>query len=163
MAYEKFETSDLRMNILEEDVRFITEKIIHQFRLKLRENNQRVITSWLNKKIRTDKDSFIQIVQNIISNFIKYAWRNTTLKIEFWVNFIKFQDNWKWISKNELPYIKEKFYQWKNERSWDIEERWIWIWFSVIEKIIDKLDWEMEITSEENAWFEIKIYTKSPH
>lgn len=163
MAYEKFETSDLKMNISEEDVRFITEKIIHQFRLKLRENNQRVITSWLNKKIRTDKDSFIQIVQNVISNFIKYAWRNTTLKIEFWVNFIKFQDNWKWISKNELPYIKEKFYQWKNERSWDIEERWIWIWFSVIEKIIDKLDWEMEISSEENAWFEIKIYTKSPH
>lgn len=73
MEFEKYETSELALNIKNEDVRFITEQVINQFREKLKSNNQKVITSGLNKKISTDKDSFIQIVQNIISNFIKYA------------------------------------------------------------------------------------------
>jgi signal transduction histidine kinase len=73
MEYEKFDSKELVINLKEEDLRFITEKVIQQFRQKLRENNQRIITSGLNKKVKTDKDSFIQIVQNVISNFIKYA------------------------------------------------------------------------------------------
>lgn len=163
MEYEKFESKELNLVVKEEDIRFITEKVIDQFRQRLKENRQKVVTSGLNKKIKTHKDSYIQIVQNIISNFIKYAWFNTTLKIEFWVNFIRFSDNWKWINKNELPYIKEKFYQWKNEKTWDIDERWIWVWFSVIEKILNELWWEMEITSDEDEGFEIKIITKNIH
>jgi len=163
MEYEKFEASEIKLNITNEDVRYIIEQIIKQFKQKLKENNQKIITLWLNKKLNTDKDSFVQIVQNIISNFIKYSWENTTLKIEFWVNFIRFYDNWNWISRSELPYIKEKFYQWKNKKYWDIENRWIWIWFSIIEKIVKALNWELEIVSEEWKWFEVKILTKTSH
>jgi signal transduction histidine kinase len=73
MEFEKYETSTLELNIKQEDIRYITEQVINQSREKLKSNNQKVITSGLSKKISTDKDSFIQIVQNIISNFIKYA------------------------------------------------------------------------------------------
>jgi CMP-2-keto-3-deoxyoctulosonic acid synthetase len=45
MEYEKFESKELIINLKEEDIRFITEKVIQQFRQKLRENNQRIITS----------------------------------------------------------------------------------------------------------------------
>jgi signal transduction histidine kinase len=83
MEFEKYETSTLELNLKTEDIRYITEQVINQSREKLKSNNQKVITSGLNKKITTDKDSFIQIVQNIISNFIKYAGKNTILKIEF--------------------------------------------------------------------------------
>lgn len=160
MEFEKYESETLELNIKNEDVKFITEQVIKQFKQKLILNKQRIITSWIDKNIKTDKDSFIQIVQNIISNFIKYAGKNTTLKIEFWVNFIKFSDNWKWIPKSELPYVREKFYQWRQEKTWDIDKRWIWVWFSVIDKIIKALNWEMELTSEEWMWLEIKIYLK---
>ncbi len=159
MDFEKYDTSELDLNIKTEDVRYITEQVINQFREKLRNNKQKVITSGLNKKIATDKDSFIQIIQNIISNFIKYAGNDTILKIEFWVNFMKFSDNGIGISKSELPFVREKFYQWKSVKSWDIDNRGIWVWLSIIEKIVHSLQWEIEIQSEEWKWFEIKIYT----
>lgn len=163
MEFEKYENEEMTLNINQEDVRFITEQVIKQFKQKLKITNQKIITSGLDKKISTDKDSFIQIVQNIISNFIKYAWNAKTLKIEFWVNFIRFSDNGKWIPKWELPFIKEKFYQWKQEKTWDIEDRGIWIWFSIIDKIVRAHWWEMEVSSEEWKWLEIKIITKTSH
>jgi signal transduction histidine kinase len=73
MEFEKYENKELNLNLKEEDVKFITEQVIKQFKQKLKKTNQKIITSGPNKKIITDKDSFIQIVQNIISNFIKYA------------------------------------------------------------------------------------------
>lgn len=163
MEYENFENWNIKLNLKQEDIRFITENIINQFRQKLRLNNQKIVTSWLNKIINTDKDSYIQIVQNIISNFIKYAWKNTILKIEFWVNFIKFSDNGVWISKQEIPYITEKFYQWKNKKVGTIDDRWIGVWISVIKKLTDLLGWELQIKSDEWQWFEIKIITKTSH
>lgn len=160
MEFEKFESKKIDLNLKNEDVRFITEQVIKQFRQKLKNTRQKIITSWLDKKILTDKDSFIQIVQNIISNFIKYAWVWTTLKIEFWVNFIRFYDNGKWIPKTELPYIKEKFYQGRQEKTGNIDDRWIGVWLSIIEKITSSLGWDLEISSEEWKWFEIKIITR---
>lgn len=161
MEFEKYENEKINLNLKKENIKLIIEQVIKQFEQKLKITNQKVIISWLNKEIITDKDSFIQIVQNIISNFIKYAWKNTILKIELWDNIIIFKDNWKWVPKSELPYIKEKFYQWRQERTWDIDDRWIWIWFSIITKIINALNWEMEIISEEWNGFEIKIITKT--
>ncbi|MDD5769659.1 MAG: HAMP domain-containing sensor histidine kinase [Candidatus Gracilibacteria bacterium] len=161
MEFEKFENKEIVLDLKQEDIRCITQEVIKQFRQKLKISNQKIITSGLDKKILTDKDSFIQIVQNIISNFIKYAGNGKTLKIEFGVNFIKFSDNGKGISKSELPYIKEKFYQGKQEKTGDIDDRGIGIGFSVIDKIVKALNWEMEIISEEGKGLEIKIITKN--
>ena len=163
MDYEKFENKELKLEKNLEDIRFITEQIIKQFKQKLKITSQKIQTSGVNKKLLTNKDSFTQIVQNIISNFIKYAWDNTILKIEFWVNFIVFKDNWKWINRQELPYIKEKFYQWTNKKTWNIDDRWIWVWLSIISKLVKSQNWSMEIESDENSWFEIKIITKTSH
>lgn len=163
MDFEKFENEDIILEKKTEDVKFITQQIVKQFKQKLKITNQKIITSWISKKIPTNKDSFIQIVQNIISNFIKYAWNDTTLKIEFWVNYISFSDDWVWITKAELPYIKEKFYQWTNKKVWDIENRWIWVWLSIIEKLTKALSWRLEIESDDKKWFEIKIITKTSH
>lgn len=163
MEFEKFESKKIDIHLQKEDVRFITEQVIKQFKQKLKSTNQKIITSGLDKKILTDKDSFIQIIQNVISNFIKYAGSNTTLKIEFWVNFIKFSDNGKWVAKTELPYIKEKFYQGRQERSGDIDDRGIWVGLSIIDKTVKALGWELEINSEEWNGFEIKIITKTSH
>lgn len=163
MEFEKFESRKIDLHIQNEDVRFITEQVIKQFRQKLKVTHQKIITSGLDKKILTDKDSFIQIVQNIISNFIKYAGKWSILRIEFWVNFIKFSDNGKWIPRTELPYIKEKFYQGRQEKTGNIDDRWIGVWLSIIDKIVKALGWELEINSEEAKGFEIKIITKTSH
>ena len=83
MAFEKYENQEITLILESVDIRFVTEQVIKQFKQKLKITNQKIITSGLDKKVTVDKDSFIQLVQNIISNFIKYAGNKTTLKIEF--------------------------------------------------------------------------------
>lgn len=161
MEFEKFENSQINFHPENINLKYVTQWVIRQFKSKLSQTNQKIITSWVNKETYTDKDSFIQIVQNIISNFIKYAWYNTTLKIEFNNNYIEFRDNWKWISKDEIPYIKEKFYQSKIEKTGSIEDRWIWVGLSIIEKITNSIWWFIEIDSDIWKWFTIKIITKN--
>ncbi|MBW7955030.1 HAMP domain-containing histidine kinase [Candidatus Gracilibacteria bacterium] len=163
MDYEKFENKELKLEKKQEDVRFITEQIIKQFKQKLKITSQKIQTSGVNKKLLTDKDSFTQIVQNIISNFIKYAGNNTILKIEFGVNFIIFKDNGVGINRQELPYIKEKFYQGTNKKTGNIDDRGIGVGLSIISKLVKSQNWTMEIESDENKGFEIKIITKTSH
>lgn len=163
MEFEKFENSDIKLKLEKHNLKYLTQWVIRQFKQKLSKTNQKIITSWINKEIIIDKDSYIQIVQNIISNFTKYAWRKTILTIEFQNNCIIFKDNWKWIPSSELPYIREKFYQSKTEKTWSIDDRWIWVWLSIIDKITKSLWWEVELNSEEWKWFEIKIITKNSH
>lgn len=163
MEFEKFESQNLKLHLKKENIYEITKNITEQYKEKLKVTHQNIILSWLKKNILTDKDSYIQIVQNIFSNFIKYAWEKTTLSIDFWVNTIVFKDNGAWVSKLELPYIKEKFYQGKNIKSGTIENRGIWVGLSVIEKLIKALWWEYEVSSQEWEFFQIKIITKTSH
>jgi K+-sensing histidine kinase KdpD len=97
-------------------------------------------------------------VHNIIWNFLKYSWKNTTLKINVTGNYINFSDNWAWVKKSELPYLTEKFYQANKEKSWDAEKRWIWVWLSLVNKIINRHNWNYEIKSDTNLGFSFKIY-----
>jgi len=159
MEYEKFEAKDITLNLEKINIKKLIENIANNYSLQLEKTKQNILVSWYDWEFVTDKDSFIQIVHNIISNFIKYAWENTTLNILIKPSFISFKDNWKWVNKNELPFIREKFYQAKTEKTWDIESRWIWVWLNIIEKLAKKLNYKVEIISEENNWFEIKIFT----
>jgi len=159
MEYEKFEAKDITLNLEKINIKKLIENIANNYSLQLQKTKQTILVSWYDWEFVTDKDSFIQIVHNIISNFIKYAWENTTLNILIKPSFISFKDNGKWVNKNELPFIREKFYQAKTEKTWDIESRWIWVWLNIIEKLAKKLNYKVEIISEQNNWFEIKIFT----
>lgn len=159
MEYEKFEAEDISLKLEKVDLKSLVKNISKQYESTLNQKNQKIDISWKKSEYYTDKDSFIQIIHNIISNFIKYAWENTNLKIRFENDSISFKDNWKWVNKYELPYITEKFYQSKVEKTWDIDTRWIWVWLNIIEKLSKKLNLKLEINSWENEWFEVKFFT----
>jgi signal transduction histidine kinase len=101
---------------------------------------------------------FKQVVHNLIWNFLKYSWKNTLLKINITKNFIDFNDDGVWIRSSEVPYLTEKFYQWNIEKSGNIKSRWIWVWLSIISKIIISHSWKYEIRTEKDKWFSFKIY-----
>jgi K+-sensing histidine kinase KdpD len=137
----------------------ILKELSNTHKKKLEVNNQRIKITWLTDlKLKLDKNLFKQLIHNIIWNFLKYAWNDTILTINITKNYIDFVDNWKWITKSEIPYITEKFYQWKKESVWDVEERWIWVWLSLVQKIIDTHKWKFRIKSDIDKWFSIKIY-----
>ena len=145
--------------LFEHNLSEIIKNLAETHKKSLKQNKQRIKVTWddnLVKKI--DKDLFIQVVHNIIWNFLKYAWKNTLLKIIITKNYIDFSDNWVWIKNSEVPFLTEKFYQGNIEKSWDIKSRWIWVWLSIISKIIISHGWKHEIKSDKGKGFTFKIY-----
>jgi signal transduction histidine kinase len=59
----------------------------------------------------------------LIGNFKKYAGESTVLSIYISGDKIVFSDNGKGIAKKEIPFLFEKFYQGKKEKSGDISLR----------------------------------------
>lgn len=158
MEYEKFDNQELKLILSEEDIIDILKEISNTHKKKLEENNQRIKITWMdNLKLKIDKNLFKQLVHNVIWNFLKYAWNDTILTINVTKNYIDFFDNWWWINQSEIPYLTEKFYQWKKEKTWDAKERWIWVWLSLVQKIAEAHNWKMRIKSDIWKWFSIKI------
>lgn len=159
MEYEKYDASTLELHTTEENVPLLIEFVVMQYIHELQKHHQKVCMCVEKEEmILLDRDRFIQIVQNILSNFIKYAWENTTLFIFVFKEKIIFKDNGKGIAKEEVPYVKEKFYQGKNQKVWDVSERWIGVGLSIVDKIVKAFWWKMEIISDEGKGFEVVLY-----
>jgi K+-sensing histidine kinase KdpD len=137
----------------------IVKQIVETHKKNLKINQQRIKISWdENLEILLDKNLFTQIVHNLIWNYLKYAWKNSTLIINITKKYIDFVDNWKWVKSTEIPYITEKFYQANKEKTWDAKKRWIGVWLSLVSKIIDKHKWSFQIKSDIWKWYSFKIF-----
>lgn len=158
MEYERFENKELSLDLQAINMQKVLIEITETSKQKLKKNKQRVKV-WGEEIIKEiDENLFRQIVHNIIGNFVKYAGKNTLLKINVTKNYIDFSDDGRGILAKEIPYLREKFYQWKNEKSWNIDERGIWVWLSVVEKITQNFWWTMKVESDLWKWFRIKIF-----
>lgn len=159
MDYENFDRKKMELNISEFDAVEALKNISETHKKKLKESNQRIKISWENfVSIKADKDLFFQLSHNLIWNFFKYAWENTQLNIIVTKKYIDFSDNWKWIKSSEIPFLTEKFYQWNIEKSGDADKRWIWVWLSIVAKIINSHSWKYEIKTDFEKWFSFKIF-----
>lgn len=158
MEFEKFENSQILVNKNAHNPYDIISSIADTQSQQLVETNQKINVSWSkNIELYLDKDLFTQLVYNLIWNFRKYSWTNTTLSIHISATKIDFTDNGNGIAKKEVPFLFEKFYQWKKEKSWSIEVRWIWVWLSIVKKIVESHDWNTEVESDIWKWFSFTI------
>lgn len=159
MEYEKKDRKKINLVITNENIGEILKWVVETHKKRLKENKQRIkITGTYDLSIWLDKNQFVQIVQNLIWNFLRYSWKKTLLKIIINKNYIEFTDNWIWISTAKIPFLTEKFYQWNIEKTWTIDNRWLGVWLSIISKIIISHNWKYEIKSDTNKWFSFKIY-----
>jgi signal transduction histidine kinase len=118
MEYEKFENTNLELKKTMQSPYELISALIETQKIYLKEKKQKVsIAGSKNIELFFDKDLFTQLVYNLIGNFIKYAGENTELKIHISSKKIVFSDNGDGISKKEIPYLFEKFYQGKKEKS----------------------------------------------
>lgn len=162
MEYEKEESMNFWDIFIEKvDLSNLTEFIISEYYPLISRNEQEIISyipAWYH--IQADKDKITQLLHNIFSNFIKYSGKDTTLNIKSYnkanQHVITFFDNGKWVNKDELPFIKEKFYKVEKSRNKE-KDSWIWIGLSVIEKIVKLHSGELSIDSEPKKGFEITI------
>ncbi|MDD2487524.1 MAG: HAMP domain-containing sensor histidine kinase [Candidatus Gracilibacteria bacterium] len=110
--------------------------------------------------INADKDKITQIIHNIFSNFIKYSGKGTLLSITFVnkknLSVITFKDNGIGISKDELPFIKEKFYKIEKSRMKN-NDNGVGIGLSVVDKIVKLHNGNFDIVSDIKKGLEIRI------
>ena len=159
MDYEKNDRKKLNLILEKNNISDLIKLLVETHKKRLKENKQRIKVTWddyLDMKI--DSNLFKQVVHNLIWNFLKYAWKNSLLKINITKKYIDFTDDWVWIKSSEIPFLTEKFYQGNIEKTWDINSRWIWVWLSIISKIIISHGWKYEIKSDKGNGFSFKIY-----
>lgn len=159
MDFEKNQRSKLKLERSNENISDLIKLLVETHKKRLKENKQRIKVTWdENLVIDIDKNLFIQLVHNLIWNFLKYAWKNSILKVIITKNYIDFIDDWVWIKASEVPFLTEKFYQGNIDKSWDIDSRWIWVWLSIVNQIIESHNWKFEIKSDIWKWFSFKIF-----
>lgn len=159
MEYQKNEWKKLKLEKNNENVSDLIKILVETHKKRLKENKQRIKVTWDEALfLDIDKNLFIQLVHNLIWNFLKYAWNKSILKINITKNYIDFADDWEWIKSSEIPFLTEKFYQWNIDKTWDVDTRWIWVWLTIISKIIKSHDWKYEIKSDVWKWFSFKIF-----
>jgi signal transduction histidine kinase len=159
MEYEKFENSEVHPQKEVLNPYTFISHIRTTLKQKLAENDQSITLSGSrNMEIFADKDLFSQLVYNLVWNFQKYAGHGTKLRVTIEANSLVFSDNGQGISRKELPYLFDKFYQGKKEKSWDIAQRGIGVGLSVVQKIIYSHGWRCELDSDTWKGFSFTIY-----
>jgi len=159
MEYEKSNSAKLKIKASNENISELIKSLVETHKKRLKENKQRIKVTWIdNLYLLIDKNIFIQLVHNLIWNFLKYAWKQSILRIIITKNYIDFNDDWMWIKSSEVPFLTEKFYQGNIDKNWDIDSRWIGVGLSIISKIIEAHNWRFEIKSDIKKWFSFKIF-----
>ena len=104
-------------------------------------------------EITANKEYFRILFSNLISNAIKYNKEQWSIEITIdkWTVLIK--DAWIGIKKENIWKIFESFYREEESRN----EESLWIWLSLVKKIIDIYGWEIKVDSKPWIWTEIKI------
>ena len=158
MEYEKFENTELELNKSVENPYKLIESIAETQRIYLQDTKQEIILEGSrNIELSLDKDLFTQLVYNLITNFIKYAGKKATLSIKITSKKITFSDDGEWIAKKEVPYLFEKFYQGKKEKTGDIKSRGIWVGLSIVKKVIEAHNWQVVVRSDTKKGFKFII------
>lgn len=158
MEYDKLEREKLELDKENVTIYDVITSVVETHKKRLKENKQRIKVNWdINQLISVDKSLFTQLVHNLIWNFLKYSGKKTILRINITKSYIDFSDDWKWIKISEIPFLTEKFYQGNIEKSWDVEQRGIWVGLSITKKIIDSHDWRFEIKSDTGKGFSFKV------
>lgn len=114
----------------------------------------------LDKKINfleIDKIQFQQVIENILTNAIKF------INKENWIiivqtkkeskNFVlTIEDNWKWFEWISIEDLFDKYTKWTGGFTW------LWMWLYLCKKIVEMHNWVITAeVSEKLKWAKIKI------
>lgn len=162
MDHEKFLSKNEINQKIKIDLKSETQKIIEQYNPKIQNNNQKIVNNFDEKKfICADGEQYIQLLHNIFSNFCKYSGKDTILNCDFKETknekILIFSDNGIWVKKENIPKLKEKFFREDDGRTQDTNDLSMWIWFSIIEKIMLLHNGNLIIEPNSPNWLIIKL------
>ena len=143
-------------------LRKITEEIAQEYLPQFQKKDQSLSLELPTDTMTSmDKNMYIQILHNIFSNCIKYAWENTILKIQYEKKekeyIIQFSDNGQGIPDSELLFVKEKFYRVDKARTGS--DKSMGIGLSIVDRIARLHRWSLSVEKNHPKWvrFIVKI------
>lgn len=112
-----FESQQSIMNLKEDNVNHLIEKVIRNFSIKINQNNGK-INSFLeaeNPFALVDNVHFTNVIYNLFENSVKYTIKDLVLTVKTWnernMLFISIEDNGIGIKKEDQKRIFERFYR----------------------------------------------------
>lgn len=91
-----------------------------------------------------DKNIFNIIIDNLVSNAVKFSHENWSIEIGWNSQCIWIKDYWKWMKKDVLSNIWDKFYR------EDINQEWFWVGLFIVSRIVQLLKWKIEVESQKD-------------
>jgi len=116
---------------------------------------------WLNLELKCDDNvekmvhnsSFEIIAKNLIENAFKYT-DEWSIKITLNDKEFSVKDTWKWIKKENLERIWDRFWQEDNSKT-DVTSFGLWLY--LVKLLVKKHWWNIEVKSDSWKWSEFKI------
>lgn len=96
--------------------------------------------------LNSNKYYFYIFFSNLLKNAIKYNFKNWEIDIILQKNTLIIKNTWELIKENEYFKIFDRFYKWDNSRN----SEWFWIWLSLVSKIANIYNWQVEVKVIEN-------------
>ena len=93
---------------------------------------------------KIDKNIFNIIIDNLVSNAIKFSDENGLLEIWWNSKEIWIKDNWAWMKADVLNNIWDKFYR------EDINKEWFWVWLFIVSRIVQLFKWKIRVESKKD-------------
>jgi signal transduction histidine kinase len=142
-------------------LRKITENIVEEYMPQFQKKSQMIKLHLPTDTMTSmDRNMYIQILHNIFSNFIKYAWKDTTLTVRYEKKekeyILQFIDNGIGIPDSELAFVKEKFYRVDKARTGS--DKSMGIGLSIVDRIARLHRGSLEI--ERNTPKGVKVVVK---
>lgn len=162
----KLESSRLSLSVDYFDIVELINEIILELTPLILEKKHKIDFEISNSEIfiETDRDKIKNAIINLLSNAIKFTPISWIIKINCRLDISSIQidiiDNWIWISEENQKMIFERFGQVKNSLTRDIN--WTWLGLPIVKSTIDRLWWDLLLTSSEWNWstFTIKLSSK---
>jgi K+-sensing histidine kinase KdpD len=148
--------SEKEYNIIEYDIWDIVEDICIEMRKKYHQKKIKLYYNKKHKLINVNLWLFVIIIRNLIDNSYKYTADKWTIIIKLNDSCITIEDTWIGISSNYLDNIWEPF--WQEDKN---NNDWVWLWLSLVQKIIEIFWWNIIIESKKWKWTTIFIYFTS--
>ncbi|MDP4176849.1 MAG: ATP-binding protein [Bacillota bacterium] len=155
----KYDSETYKLNKIKYNITKQMEEIIYNFQINFNNKDVKIKFSGSNEEITADKDKISQVIINLISNALKYTDTKGTveIKLEKKNDFIQIRvkDTGKGISKNDLPFIFERFY--RADKSRNRLTGGFGIGLTISKAIVDSHNGKIEVFSQMNKGTEFIV------
>ena len=159
----KMQSNISELNIEEFDLIELINNIIKKYSILVQNDNYNFIFNHEDNKliVKADKKKLEQVLYNLITNAINYVGSDKEIIIEV-INeddiLINVTDHGKGISKEDIPYIWDKYY--KSKKKYKRNKIGSGLGLSIVKSILIEHNWEYGVKSVINKgstfWFKIK-------